>query len=69
MTPTGTTGARIITVGAARPKDNEATRASLRRALELARQAVAIVDEVNAASVAGARGQHFVDEIEALLQR
>lgn len=56
-------------MGAARPKDNEATREALRRALELAREALAIVDGVDAASVAGARGQHFVDELEGLLQR
>lgn len=55
-------------MGAARQKVDEASREALQRALDLARQAVAIVDEIDPALIAGVRGQHFIDELEELVR-
>lgn len=53
---------------ASRQECSEPAQEALLRALQLARDALAIIDIVDAASIAGARGQHFVDEIEILLK-
>ncbi len=54
-------------MGAVRCAGDEAEQEALKRALDFAKQALAICDEVAADSIAGVRGQHFVDEIELLL--
>ena len=63
--------ARIRRVGdgvpAARRIDSDEVEQAFRRALELAKEALALIDEVDPASLAGVRGQHFIDELEARL--
>lgn len=53
---------------ASRQECSEPAQEALLRALQFAREALAIIDIIDAASIAGARGQHFIDEIEILLK-
>lgn len=54
-------------MGAVKRVGDEAEKEALKLALDHARQALAIIDEVTSETIAGVRGQHFIDEIEALL--
>lgn len=52
---------------AVRKNYSDDDREVLQRALELATQALTLIDRVAPGTIAGVRGQHFVDEINDLI--